>query len=110
VNSLLRASRVLSSFHIFFLTALLFVSPWALADAVGRGAGVVRDGSGAVVAGAKVTLTRTSTNAVLTRTTDGSGAFQFLELPPDTYTLSVEAKVDSDVRRCRGSSFRSTRL
>jgi len=38
-----------------------------------------------------VTLTRISTNAVLTRTTDGSGAFQFLELPPDTYTLSVEA-------------------
>ena len=91
MNSLLRPTRVLSAFQIFFLTALLFVSPWALADAVGRGAGVVRDGSGAVVAGAKVTLTRTSTNAVLTRTTDGTGAFQFLELPPDTYTLSVEA-------------------
>jgi len=73
------------------LTGLLFISTLALADAVGRGAGVVRDGSGAVVSGAKVTLTRTSTNAVLTRTTDGSGAFQFLELPPDTYTLSVEA-------------------
>jgi hypothetical protein len=93
MNSLVRASRVLRPFQIFFLTGLLFVfvSPWALADAVGRGAGVVRDGSGAVVSGAKVTLTRTSTNAVLMRTTDGSGAFQFLELPPDTYTLSVEA-------------------
>jgi hypothetical protein len=62
-----------------------------LADAVGRAAGVVRDGSGAVVSGAKLTLTRTSTNAVLTGTTDNSGAFQFLELAPDTYTLSVEA-------------------
>src|SRR5260370_33528931 len=91
MNSLLRASRVLSSFQIFFLAGLLFVSSWALADAVGRGAGVVRDGSGAVGAGAKVTLHRTSTNAVLIRTTDGGGAFQFLELPPDTYTLSVEA-------------------
>lgn len=93
MNSLLRASHVLKPFQLFFLTGLLFVfvSPWALADAVGRGAGVVRDGSGAVVSGAKVTLTRTSTNAVLMRTTDGSGAFQFLELPPDTYTLSVEA-------------------
>src|SRR5258708_11653861 len=90
MNSLLRPSRVLSAFQIFFFS-LLFASPWALADAVGRGAGVVRDGSGAVVSGAKVTLTRTSTNAVLTRTTDSSGAFQFLELPPDTYTLSVEA-------------------
>src|SRR5260370_2514725 len=91
MNSVLRAIRVLKSFQIFFLIGLLFVSPWALADAVGRGAGVVRDGSGAVVSGAKVTLTRTSTNAALTRTSDGSGAFQFLELSPDTYTLSVEA-------------------
>jgi Carboxypeptidase regulatory-like domain len=91
VNSLHRARRAYRSFQIFFLTGLLFISTLALADAVGRGAGVVRDGSGAVVSGAKVTLTRTSTNAVLTRTTDGSGTFQFLELPPDTYTLSVEA-------------------
>jgi hypothetical protein len=91
MNSLLRASRVLSSFQILILTALLFVSPRALADAVRKGAGVVRDCSGAVVSGAKVILTCTSTNAVLIHTTDGSGAFQFLELPPDTYTLSVEA-------------------
>ena len=91
MNSLHRARRAYRSFQIFFLTGLLFISTLALADAVGRGAGVVRDGSGAVVSGAKVTLTRTSTNAVLTRTTDGSGTFQFLELPPDTYTLSVEA-------------------
>jgi hypothetical protein len=91
VKSLHRARRAYRSFQIFFLTGLLFISTLALADAVGRGAGVVRDGSGAVVSGAKVTLTRTSTNAVLIRTTDGSGAFQFLELPPDTYTLSVEA-------------------
>src|SRR5260370_28495768 len=91
MTSLRRTSLVLISFQIFFLMGLLFVSTVALADAVGRGAGVVRDGSGAVVSGAKVTLTRTGTNAVLTRTTDGSGAFQFLELPPDTYTLSVEA-------------------
>src|ERR1700687_2864507 len=93
MNSLLRARYVLRPFQISFLTGLLFLflSPCALADAVGRGAGVVRDGSGAVVSGAKVPLTRTSTNAVLMRTTDGNGAFQFLELPPDTYTLSVEA-------------------
>src|SRR5260370_8026811 len=92
MNSFLRPSRVLSAFQIFFFS-LLFASPWALADAVGRGAGVVRDGSGPVVPGAKVTLTRTSTNAVLTRTTDASGAFQFLELPPHTYTLSIHAPV-----------------
>src|ERR1700746_2650171 len=91
MNFSLRPSRVLNAFQIFLFFSLLIASPWALADAVGRAAGVVRDGSGAVVSGAKLILTRTSTNAVLTGPTDNSGAFQFLELAPDTYTLSVEA-------------------
>ena len=69
---------------------LLCVSRAALADPVGIGVGVVRDTTGAVVAGATVTLTRTSTNAVITRTTDASGIFRFVELPPDTYTLTVQ--------------------
>ncbi len=76
---------------IFVLLAVLFASHWVFADAVGSGAGIVRDSTGAVVAGAKVTFTRLSTNAVITRVSDSSGAFQFLELAPDTYTLNVEA-------------------
>ena len=76
------------SFVLFAM--LLCVSRAALADPVGIGVGVVRDTTGAFVAGATVTLTRTSTNAVITRTTDASGTFRFVELPPDTYTLTVQ--------------------
>ena len=76
---------------ILLLLTILLGSPWVFADAVGSGAGVVRDPSGAVVPGAKITFTRLSTNAVLTRVSDPSGSFQFLEVAPDTYTLNVEA-------------------
>lgn len=76
------------SFVIFAM--LLCISRSALADPVGIGAGVVRDTTGAVIAGATVTLTRTSTNAVITRTTDATGSFRFVELPPDTYTMTVQ--------------------
>src|ERR1700719_1537340 len=84
-------ASLLRSFRIVLLIALILASRGALADAVGRGAGLVRDGSGAVIAGARVTLTRTGTNGTQTRISDAGGAFEFLELPPDTYTLSVEA-------------------
>ncbi len=83
------AHRRFSKFLV--VLAMLLVSHWVLADAVGSAAGVVRDASGALVAGARITLTRLSTNAVINRTSDASGSFQFLELAPDTYTLTVEA-------------------
>ncbi len=76
---------------LLLLTVLLLASRVALADAVGNGSGFVRDASGAVIPGAKVTLTRRSTNATVTHVSDASGAFQSLELAPNTYTLSVEA-------------------
>jgi len=79
------------SSRIALAITLLLASRAALADAVGRGAGLVRDGSGAVIAGARVTLTRTSTNGTQRRMSDAGGAFEFVELPPDSYTLSVEA-------------------
>ena len=86
------ASKSLRRFFCTFaLACLLFVSHDALADAVGLGAGVVRDSSGAVVPGAKITLTRVSTNRVYTGTADAQGSFQFLELAPDTYILTVQA-------------------
>jgi hypothetical protein len=85
------STYLLRPYRLVLLIALLFAARGALADAVGRGAGLVRDSSGAVVAGARVTLTRTSTNAAQTRISDAGGAFEFLELAPDTYTLSVEA-------------------
>ncbi|HEU4770357.1 MAG TPA: carboxypeptidase regulatory-like domain-containing protein, partial [Pyrinomonadaceae bacterium] len=55
--------------------------------------GVVTDQNQAVVAGAKVTLTRKSTGGTQTAETNDSGQFEFANLQPgDDYSVSVEAQ------------------
>src|SRR5215211_3346150 len=55
--------------------------------------GVVTDQNGAVVSGAKVTLTRKSTGGTQTVQTNASGQFEFTNLQPgDDYSASVEAQ------------------
>jgi hypothetical protein len=54
--------------------------------------GVVKDGSGAVIPGAKVTLTDDGTNIPATSITNSSGIYLFTGVRPGTYTLRVEAK------------------
>ena len=80
------STRVLSAVLCLFAAGWLFASP------TGSVTGFVRDASGAVVPGAKVTLTNTATNAQLTITTDPNGEFQFPQLAPAGYTLVVEAR------------------
>ena len=63
-----------------------------LASPVGSVAGTVKDPSGALVPGVKVTLTNTSTNAKLETTTNANGEFQFLQLAPATYGLVAETQ------------------
>ncbi len=52
--------------------------------------GVVSDPSGAVIPGAKLTLTDIGTNESRTATSDGEGIYNFNALPPDIFTLVVE--------------------
>ncbi len=52
--------------------------------------GVVADKTGAVVSGAKVTLTNAGQALTREATTSGTGEYEFLALPPGTYTLTVE--------------------
>jgi hypothetical protein len=55
--------------------------------------GTVTDPNGAVVSGAKVTLTRKSTGGTQTGQTSSSGQFEFANLlPADDYSVSVEAQ------------------
>src|SRR5712692_4099834 len=61
------------------------------ASPAGSLTGFAKDPSGAFVPGVKITLTSTATNARLTATTDDSGAYQFPQLPPATYSLAAEA-------------------
>jgi Carboxypeptidase regulatory-like domain len=53
--------------------------------------GTVTDSSGGYVAGASVTLTNTESKIARTATTGDDGGYQFLLLPPGTYTLTVAA-------------------
>src|SRR5258708_33550704 len=64
---------------------------WAQAP-TGQINGSVMDPSGAIIAGATVTLTHPSTNVRRETTTNQDGLFNLPALPPGTYNLQVEAK------------------
>ncbi|HEV2705042.1 MAG TPA: TonB-dependent receptor [Pyrinomonadaceae bacterium] len=72
----------------------LFGAKGAFAQAQSNAAdlrGFVRDPQGAVVAGATVTARQTATNTVRTATSNEEGLYQFTNLPPGDYELTVEA-------------------
>ena len=52
--------------------------------------GTVKDGTGAMVAGAAITLTNTDTGISQTRTTDAAGGFEFVTVRIGTYVASAE--------------------
>ncbi|MBV8810163.1 MAG: TonB-dependent receptor [Acidobacteriaceae bacterium] len=67
-------------------------SPAMCAQATGSGGtirGTVTDPSGAVVAGADVTITNVVTDHKEAAKTDGEGAFRLANIPPNQYHLSV---------------------
>lgn len=57
----------------------------------GAVAGTVTDPSGAVVAGATITVTNPATNNQETGTTDGNGRFLIGHLPPGIYAVQISA-------------------
>lgn len=77
-----------------FLLALvfLFASDAAKAQSIVTGAisGTVSDASGAIVTGAKVTLTNEATQETRSVSTNDSGVYQFPLLKPGRYSVSVE--------------------
>ncbi len=81
---------VFTAFQRCFIT-LLFVAAVLKGSPVGTVAGTIKDPAGASIANAKVTLTNLSTNAESNSTSDSQGAFQFLQLAPGNYSVSVQA-------------------
>ena len=67
---------------------LLAIPCWGQVT-TGTIAGTVTDASGAVVPGAAVTATNTSTGVASSTTTNSSGRYDFLSLPAGTYNLSA---------------------
>jgi hypothetical protein len=76
-------------------------SPRAAAQSVSTAQlnGVVKDPTGAIIPGAKVTATDTSKGFSRTDTTDSQGVYQLLQLPPGTYTINATAPGFSQVQQ-----------
>lgn len=82
--------------HTAFIVilGLLGIAPALLFGQTGTGSveGLVKDPSGAVVTGAKVTVVNLDTQLARTDTSNPSGLYTFIALPPGRYSLNVEAK------------------
>src|SRR5580700_5453043 len=73
------------------LTLLCSLPLGAQSTYTGKLSGEVTDPSGAVIAGAKVTLTDQATSEETSVTTDSKGVYVLTGLRPATYTILVEA-------------------
>ncbi len=78
---------------LFLCSAVLWLSSaptaWAQSTSTGTVAGAITDASGAVVAGAAVTLTDTSTNVARTTTTNAAGRYTFVDVNPGNYNVEI---------------------
>ncbi|HEY1946837.1 MAG TPA: carboxypeptidase-like regulatory domain-containing protein [Bryobacteraceae bacterium] len=79
--------------HVSFIAALLLLFTFHLPGQTPTGAvqGVVTDPSGAIVAGAKVSVVNVGTNETKDLTTDSSGHYLVTFLTPGSYDVSVSA-------------------
>ena len=74
----------------FALVCLFLGTGTVLAQTFGEITGEVRDPSGAVVAGATITLTNVGTNAARSTESNDVGVYAFPAVPPGQYTIKAE--------------------
>ncbi len=79
---------------VSLLVIALGIAPALMAQSLVSGdlTGTVTDPSGAVLAGATVTLKNNGTGATQTTTTNANGTYRFSLLPPGSYSVSVNAQ------------------
>jgi len=75
---------------VAFLLLVTITIPLRAQTPSGEISGVVTDQTEAIVAGVKISLTNTATNAVREAQTNESGLYAFPALPPGVYTLKAE--------------------
>lgn len=82
-----------NTISLISLLAILTLFPvWAFGQTeTGQIAGTIRDASGAVVSGAKVTVVATDTNLTRETSTNSSGIFIIPSLRPGNYQVTIEA-------------------
>ena len=76
---------------IWMFVALALFASLAAAQSTSQLNGSVSDPSGASVAGAKITLTDAATGFQRNTTSNASGLYQFLDIPPGEYRLEATA-------------------
>lgn len=86
----MKASIRLLGCALLFAVALASASFAQIGTSTVRG--TVADAQGQAVAGATVTIKNDSKNFSRTATTDSNGGYTFVAVPPDLYTLTVEAQ------------------
>src|SRR5260370_37829032 len=74
----------------FVLACSLLAAQLGFGQTFGSISGETRDSSGAIVAGAAVTVVNSGTNATRTVATNDAGEYAFPSLPPGTYSVKVE--------------------
>src|ERR1044071_5448042 len=84
------AGRLFASVCAFLLLLSCHVAVVAQ-NATSSVQGVITDPQGNVVAGATVTLTNDAKNFNRTQTTTDTGTYAFTLIPPDEYTVEVQA-------------------
>ena len=87
-----RCSFFISQALLLGFVTVFFCGSVVAQQATSSVRGTVKDPQGSVVAGATVTLNNPETNTTRTVTTNDGGQFVFDQIPPGTYTVSVEAK------------------
>src|SRR3981081_4444896 len=78
-------SSILAFAWLWMAAAYLWAAP------AGSVQGTITDATGSIVPNASVELQNASTNLLLKTTTNTSGFYQFLNLPPGPYSLNVTA-------------------
>ena len=79
------------SFRLGLFVFLLSLTPLLAQTSFTSVRGTVADASGALIPNAQVTLRNIATNAEVNGTSDSSGLYQFPQLTPGTYTITVTA-------------------
>ena len=75
----------------FVLCLIAFLAPLGAQTTAGSIVGTVSDPSGAVIAGANVTITNIDTNIAVKTTTDASGEYVVTPLNVGRYSVAIEA-------------------
>src|SRR5271165_123488 len=86
----MRFSRYQSSSMLWTGVIFLFCAPMFGQSERGTIQGTVRDTSGAIIPGAKVTVTETATNVKFNQTTNDTGDFTIPSLAVGSYNVRVE--------------------